>query len=368
MLKFLKKLNTNLNLFKALGKKTIAFTSFLKQRKLLTFFIILVIGLGSFFAYRKFAPQPPEKIYELTTVSKQDVSKQVTASGIIISETQVDLKFQTAGQLAWVGVKKGDYVNQWQALASLDQRELKKNLQNELRDYSKERNDFEEDIRETYKDTVLTDTFKRILQKNQWDLEKTVLDVEIDDIALKFATLITPIAGIVTHIDVPIAGINITAAKAVFTIADPDNLIFQAQIDEADIGFLSASQSAQLILDAYPDESIPLTINRIDFNSTADSSGSTVYLVEFKLKNNSSQKFRLGMNGEVIINVAEKKDVLAIPYQSLIENDQDKVQIVQDKQVVDQPVTVGLIGEDFIEITSGLTSGQTIVVSKKSKK
>jgi len=365
MLKFLKKLNTNLNLFKALGKKTIAFADFLKQRKLLTFFILLAIGFASFFAYRKFAPQSPEKIYELTTVAKQDIIKQVAASGIIISETQVDLKFQTAGQLAWVGVKEGDYVNQWQALASLDQRKLKKDLQNELRDYSKERNDFEEDIRETYKDIIRTNTLKRILQKNQWDLEKAVLDVEIDDIALKFATLISPINGIVTHIDVPIAGINITAAKAVFTVADPDNLIFQAQIDEADIGFLSASQSAELILDAYPDEAIPLTINRIDFSSTADSSGSTVYLVEFKLKNSGLQKFRLGMNGEVIINVAEKKNVLAVPYQSLIEDGEDKVQIIKDQQVIDQPVTVGLIGEDFIEITSGLTQGQTIVVSKK---
>ena len=89
----------------------------------------------------------------------------------------------------------------------LDTRELQKKLQKALKDYMKERWDFEQE-RENYGITTdnldsytLSNEVRRILEKNQFDLDKAVLDVELKDIALKYATLISPISGIVTHID-----------------------------------------------------------------------------------------------------------------------------------------------------------------------
>jgi len=368
MLKLLKKLNTNINLFQALFKKLKKLIQFLKQRKLLTAFIIIVLTILGFVAYNKFVPKPPEKVYQLTQVKKSDLTQTITASGKIRSETEVKLKFQTSGQLTWVGVKEGDYVKKWQAIASLDQRELKKTLEQELIDYSKERNDFEEDILKTYKDTVITNTIKRILQKNQWDLNRAILDVELQDITLKYATLISPIDGIVTNIDVPVAGVNITPTTAYFTIADPNNLVFEAEIDETDIGLVTANQSAELILDAFLDDPIPITVDLIDFSASADSSGSTVFIVKFNLSNNGSRQFRLGMNGEVYITVSERQNVLTIPIEALIEDETQEVKVVENGKVIEKQVTTGIFSDDFIEITSGLNESDTIVVGKISKK
>jgi RND family efflux transporter MFP subunit len=368
MIKFLKNLNTNLNLFKSLFKKIKSFFNFLKRHKLFTAFIVIVVVLLSFVLYRKYAPKSPDQLYQLETIQKQDIKQIVSASGSIASETEVDLKFQTSGLLAWVGVKEGDLVKKWQAIASLDTRALRKSLEQELIDYSKGRNDFEEMRLETYGEgTDLTDTIKRILQKNQWDLNRAVLDVELQSITMQYATIISPIDGIVTHIDVPVPGVNITATTALFTIADPQNLEFIAKIDEVDIGFLEATQSAQIILDSYPDDPIDTFISSIDFASTTDSSGSTVYLARFKLNNPNLNHYRLGMNGEVIITTSQKSDVIAVPYQSILEDDQTEVQLIKEDQIIKVPVTTGIIGEDYIEITSGLTEGQTIVVSKKQK-
>lgn len=350
MLKFLSKLNTNLNLLQALSKKLTGFGKFLKTRKLLTGFLLLVIILSGFFGYKKFGPKKISDLYEL-----------------IKSQSQVDLKFQTSGQLTWVNVQEGDFVKKWQAIAGLDQQELKKNLQKYPLDFSKERADFDEDLKVTYLDKVLTDTISRILQKNQYDLDKAVLDVELKDIALKYSTLISPLAGIVTHIDVPLAGVNITPAAAVFTVADPDHLEFEAIIDEVDIGLIKLSQSARLTLDAYPDEIINLTVDSINFNSSLDSSGSTVFLVKFRVENNPEQKFKLGMNGEVTITVAEKANVLAVPLSSILENGTATVQLVKDNTLINQTVALGISSDDLVEITSGLSENQTIVVSKKSK-
>lgn len=370
MIKLLKKINTNINLFQALFKKLKKLIQFLKQRKLLTAFIIIVLAILSFVAYNKFVPKPPEKIYQLTQVKKNDLTQTITASGKIQSETEVKLKFQTSGQLTWVGVKEGDSVQKWQAIASLDQRELRKKLENELRDYSKERNDFEEGRLVTYnRDNIaITDTIKRILQKNQWDLDKAVLDVEIESIALKYATLTSPIDGIVTNIDVPVAGVNITPTTAYFTIADPNNLVFEAEIDETDIGLVAINQSAELILDAFLDDPIPVTVNLINFSASADSSGSTVFIVKFNLSNNNSHQFRLGMNGEIYITVSEKQNILTIPIEALIEDETQEVKVIENGKVIEKQVTTGIFSDDFIEIISGLNESDTIVVGKISKK
>jgi RND family efflux transporter MFP subunit len=368
MLSFLKQLNTNLNLFQALSKKLKSLISYLKQRKLFTGFIILVSFGAVILGIKHLVPVPLEKRYQLATVSRQDLKKTVTSSGTIESQTQLELKFQTSGQLAWVNVHEGDEVKKWQALAGLDPRELQKTLEKYLRDYSKERNDFDEAQLETYRNQELTDTVKRILEKNQWDLEKAVLDVELRDLALKYATLLSPIDGLVTHIDVPVSGVNITPAAAVFTVVDPVNLNFEAEIDETDIGFLAVKQPAELSLDAYLDETFPVTVDSIDFNSTLASDGSTVFIAKFKLDNPDRTKFRLGMNGEVKITVAEKTDALTVPIEAVIEQETDVVKVIKDNQVIEQPVQLGLITDDQAEVLSGLEPGQTIVVSEKLKK
>lgn len=320
--------------------------------------IVLLVLAAAYFAWQKFRPRSIEKQYQLVPVTREDLRQTVTASGKIRSKTQVDLKFQTSGLLAWVGVQEGDSVKKWQAVASLDRRELQKDLQKYLLDFSKERADFDEDLKITYRDKSLTDTISRILQKNQYDLDKAVLDVEIQDIALKLATLVSPISGIVTRAEPPVSGINVTPTTAVFTVADPGNLIFEAEIDEADVGQIEVGQSAELILDAFPDEPINSAVNRIDFNATVDSSGATVYQVELELANPA--KFRLGLNGEATITIAEKTNVLTVPFASITSD--NRVQVVRNGRLETVTVIPGIASDERREIISGLSEGEQVVL------
>ena len=160
---------------------------------------VLAAGGGGV-AYQKQQVQMVTKNFSIKTevVRRMIFEKTITSSGKTKAKKSVDLKFQTSGKLTWVGVKEGDRVTAYQAIASLDSREVQKNLEKALRDYSSERNDFEETWRVTYKgmknpDTALTDTVKRILEKNQWDLEKAVLDVELKHLSLEYSSLLSPI-------------------------------------------------------------------------------------------------------------------------------------------------------------------------------
>ncbi len=334
------------------------------MKKIIYTILILAVLAIAYFSYQKFRPKSPQELYELAPAKIANLTQTVTASGKIKSQTQVDLKFQTSGQLAWIGVKEGDQVKKWQTLASLDKRELQLNLQKYLLDFSKERQDFDEDQKTTYRDKTLTDTISRILAKNQSDLDKAVLDVEIKDLAVKLATLVSPIDGIITNIDIPVPGVNIISTAANFTVADPENLVFEAEIDETDIGKLKLGQTGRLILDAFPNTPFNLTVDSIDFNSSTDAAGSTIYLVKFNLTNDTDLSYRLGMNGEVIITTNQKEAVLTVPIEAVSNN---QIQLVEANQITQQTVVTGIESDTEVEIISGLTADQLVVIGNKSK-
>lgn len=302
---------------------------------------------------------------ETAKIGFKDIKMTVSATGQTEAEEEVSLKFQTSGKLAWVGVKKGDYVKKWQAIASLDKEELQKNLKKKLLDYMKERWNFEQITLDDYRDMALTETIRRTKEKAQFDLDKSVLDVEIADIALKYATIFTPIEGIVTKIDTPFAGVNVTPTSTEFIISNPNTMVFKAKVDEIDIGKIYLGQKAKVILDAYAEEEIESKVSEIDFSPTITSSGGTAYLVTFPLpQNNSSQKYKLGMNGEVQITIAEIQHTLAVPLDALqTDNQHFYVWVRKDENYEKKWVKTGISDDSYIQILEGLEEGQEVVIS-----
>jgi RND family efflux transporter MFP subunit len=330
--------------------------------------IVITIGaltIGGGTAVRqKVATQKTASAVTTAKAERQDFVKSISSSGKTAADKSVELKFQTSGKLSWVGVKEGDTVAAYQAIATLDKREVQKNLEKALRDYSKDRNDFEETWRVTYdgKKTTdtLTDTVKRILEKNQWDLELAVLDVELKNLAVEYATLVTPIAGVVTHIDTPYAGINITPATSVFEVSDPTSIIFEANIDEVDINGIALGQMAKISLDAYPDATFSGVISYIALTSELSSGGSTVFPVKITFDN--PEDLRIGLNGDVAIELSREEAALTVPLEAIREDKDGTYVYKKDgNSYVRQPVTTGVRGETEVVVTDGLQEDDTVV-------
>lgn len=337
----------------------------MKNKKLfflIGIFLLIAVG-GSLFIFKR---RTKEEI-KTTKVTKKDLMKIISASGKVKSENEVTLKFQTSGKLSWVGVKEGDQVKKWQAIASLDKRELEKELKKELVDYMNERWNFEED-RETYHVTTddldkytLTNAVRRLLEKAQFDLDRDVLDVEIAHLAVELATIVTPIEGIVTHIDVPMAGVNITPAQATFIIADPNQMVFEANVDEVDIGGIETGQEAILTLDAYLEEEIKSEVIQISFQAITTRGGGTAFPVKIRLPENKTLRFKLGMNGDVEIILEKKEDVLVVPLEA-VKKKKGKafVKVLENGNLKEVEITTGLETETKIEVLSGLEEGQKV--------
>lgn len=336
--------------------------------------ILLVFPLFVLPRVKAYLEGPTAK-YETTKVKRGDITKTVSASGEIMAEKQVTLRFQTSAQLVWVGVKEEDKVKKWQAIASLDVREVEKNIKKKLLAYMNERWDFEQSM-EDYgvegvpieKVGVLTEAERRILEKAQFNLDSAVLDVEIQDLAKTLATIYSPIDGIVTDIETPIAGVNITPATAEFIIADPSEMKFVANVDESDIGQVKIGQDVEIILDAYLDEVFDSTVKKISFSAVTTSGGGTAFPVEMTLPENLEQKFKVGMNGDVEIIISSAEEILTVPTEAVIEKNGKKfVKIIEGRDIIEVEVETGIESETRTQILKGLAEGQTIITGEKKK-
>ncbi|MBN1263383.1 MAG: efflux RND transporter periplasmic adaptor subunit [Candidatus Pacebacteria bacterium] len=345
-----------------------------KRHKILASLLFFLILLGVIYLPRKVRRlvQGAEAEYETVTPRTTDLIQVVDVSGEIKAKEQVSLRFQGSGKLAWVGVEKGDWVKRGQAIASLDKRSLQKTLEKELYDYLSERWDFEQnhDDYDTsglpLQTAPLTDAARRVLEKAQYDLNKTVLDYEIAQISYELAFLYSPIEGIVTRIEAPVAGINITPATAEFVITNPGIMFFEALIDEADIGQIREGQETILNLDAYPDQEFVGTISKIDFTSVPTSGGGTAYPAEISLGDNSDRRFKVGMNGDGEIIIARREEAISIPLEAISEkNGSTRVLVIKDKKLEEVEIKTGLSTDTRIEVISGLSKDQKVVTGKK---
>jgi HlyD family secretion protein len=314
--------------------------------------VLLVILIALIIIFR---PKPPAPL-ETTVVKEGKITEAISATGTVDAVNRVDLVFAAPGKVTYVGAQKGDTVEAGQVIATLDQRTAQKNLENSLRDYAKARNTYEETKDDN--GTAANDEVRRILENNQYDLEKAVTSVELQQLAKQNSVLTSPIGGIVIRADVPVAGMNATAAST-YTIVDPDSLLFQVEIDNADIGRVRLAQPVNITLDAYPDTPITAAVTAIDFASHKTDTGGNAFFVEVELPL-GSHDFRIGMGGDAEIILAEKKKTIVVPIASL--EDDRYVYVKNDKGYEKRGVKIGLISDTEAEIITGVEKGEIVSV------
>lgn len=313
-----------------------------------------------------FRPKPPKPI-ATTTIHPTNVTQVVSVSGTVAAKKSVNLTFPIGGTIAWLGVQKGDIVTAGQTIAMLDERTAQKNLQAALISYSLQRNTFDQNIANNNgindPANALNDNMKRILQNNQYNLDQAVNSVELQDLARQQAVLTTPIAGLVTRADAQAAGVTANATT-VFTITDPTSIVFDMDVDEADVSKITTSQTAKITLDAYPDSAFSLPISSIDFVSHTTTSGGNAYTVEAKIADNPNYRYRVGMNGNADIVTAQRIGVLSVPLSAI--TDDQAVYVKEGKKYAKRKIHLGLQSDTDAEVTAGLSAGDIVALDPNS--
>lgn len=332
---------------------------FLKKKWKLLLVVLIVIAVVFTFLQNRNKNQ-----VQLTFINpiRKDLVSSITISGRVDAKERAQLRFVAGGKLVYLGAKQGDAVKKWQSLATIDRSTLQKQMDQNLNLYMKERYDFE-DTRDDIKDRVLDTQETRDVAKQQYDLENQVLNVEIQSIAIANTTIYSPFEGILTVVPTNVTGVQLLATDY-FEVVNPKTLIFRAAIDEIDMHRISKGQSGQIVLDAYDGEQIDTYISYVAYTSSESSSG-TVFLVEFPIDSQNMEKYRIGMNGDALIKIEEKKDVLTVPLDAISERE-DKVFVnikADNKEGFEErEIKVGLESEDEIEVLEGLNENDQVLL------
>jgi multidrug efflux pump subunit AcrA (membrane-fusion protein) len=129
-------------------------------------------------------------------------------------------------------------------------------------------------------------------------------------------------------------------------------------VDEADIGNVVEGQNVDVVLDAFPTNTLSLIVDKIDFVSHTTSSGGNAFTVEAKLLENSS--YRVGMSGNADIIIDSRRGVISVPSSSLLED--NYLYVKRGKYFEKRKISVGLESDTQAEIISGLLEGDEVAI------
>ncbi|MCW3812912.1 efflux RND transporter periplasmic adaptor subunit [Micromonospora sp. DR5-3] len=165
------------------------------------------------------------------------------------------------------------------------------------------------------------------------------------------------------------AGGRVTAGTPVLTIVDTGQLGLLAEVDETDVLLVRAGLTAAVELDAVTGATYDATVRSVDVLPTSSARGGVTYRVRLSLgagrlgEGEAAPAPRPGMNAVIHLRVREAADAVAVPASAVFSADgRDAVWVLRDGKADRVPVTVGVQGQDLVQIVSGVQAGDRIVV------
>jgi HlyD family secretion protein len=176
---------------------------------------------------------------------------------------------------------------------------------------------------------------------------------------LQYATITAPFSGVVVSRSLdPGAYVTPGTSTPILTIADLDHLYVIVNITEADLTAVHKGDAAQIQVDAYPGQTFRGAVSRIA--GGVDPVTRTVQ-VETDVPN-TGHPLRPGMYATVQL-AAGSQPGLVLPLSALVTvSGQHYVWVVIDGKTTERPVTVGRATGDVVEITSGVSEQDLVVV------
>jgi macrolide-specific efflux system membrane fusion protein len=153
-----------------------------------------------------------------------------------------------------------------------------------------------------------------------------------------------------------------SSSSGFVTLVGLSSMQVTAAFAESDVAKLAVGQPATVTVSALGGAQLAAHIAAI--NPIASSSSSVVqYTVTFAL-DQANKQLKPGMTANVAVTVAEKDNVLQVPSAAVTGSGRNaRVTVLKNGVSQTVPVIAGLAGDSSTEIVSGLTAGETYVIS-----
>ena len=334
---------------------------------------IIIIGAAVGYNYYTEQKEAEEvKTYDTASVVRMDLIKTVSATGTVQPRDSVEVSSKITARIKEVLVSENDVVTAGQTVAILDGKDFEAK-----RDQAKFRlTNAEQKLTRMRRLYEIGAKSKEELEdaEYEYDTAKSLLEEAESDVA---ETVITaPMDGIVVG-EPKTAGSMATQGSdnptVIMRIADLSEKLVKAKVDETDIGSIRIGENATFTVDAHPNEKFAARVTKISqtdtsnswdidnsSSSSSSSSNSVIYYYVTLEAPDPSNLLLPAMTARLDIIVGEVKDALCVPIAALkTDNNGAYVEKItkppQGQKGGDIAtkiyVTVGLYGDEFVEIT-----------------
>jgi HlyD family secretion protein len=368
---------------------------------------------------------------QVTAVAKRSVSKVITASGEIQPKRRVNVSASAIGKVTRLAVKEGDHVEKGDFLLEIDAEPYESSVDQlnamvrgaqasvELEQAALKKTEYDFDrAQQLYDKGFMSDndlkSAKSALEMAQARAKSAAESLMQAEASLKKARhdlrqmrITAEMSGIITALNVEegesaIMGTINNPGTVLLTIADLSEIEAEVRVDETEVVLVKPGQPAVVRLDARPDTTFRGLVTEVGNSAIRSQAGLGQESVDFKVVvalREEIPDIRPGLSASVDITVAEEKDVLAVPIQSLTVRDEARLKrerrrgagkdaataadtaasdttaadedekprdiegvfVVGDGVARFRPLRVGIAGQSHFVVKSGLAAGEEVV-------
>jgi len=361
--------------------------------------VLLLAGAG-FGIYQAFSPasNTAQAQTRSTPVRRATVSETISAAGTLASTYTGSANFAGSGKVTSISVKVGDVVSVGQKLATIDNTTATKQLSVAKANLAvaQENLDDAEAAAATPTPTPSNGSQQQSTTTSITSLEakldQSQLDVQTAQAGVDATVLYAPGAGTVTAVNGTVgqqssssgssssaqssssssgstggqqsstSSTTSSSSTGFITLTNMAGLVVDTSVAEIDVSKVKTGQKATVTLNALPDKPVQATVSSI--NLTPTTSGSVVSYGAQLTLSAAPEGLRPGQSASVVITVAEAENALSVPAAAVqTVGTNSVVTVLENGQNVARPVQVGIRGESTVQITSGLTEGESVVLT-----
>lgn len=295
-------------------------------------------------------------------VERGDVASVVSATGTISPVNMVDVSSKISALIKDMKVKENDQVIVGQVLVTLDDTHLQALVAQAQARLSNAASIYHR----TQRLNDIGSVSNQALDTSRSDY--SVAQAAYDDAVsqLNETVIRSPINGQVIGKPIPAGqsvSANASSPMVILTVADMSTMQIETQVDESDIGKIKVGQKVTFTVDAYPTKTFSGVVSNVSQKATVVSN--VVYYKVLVNVDTTDNLLKPTMTARVSINIAESKNALFVPMAAVkANNGQQYVMVVQNGKPQNTLVTTGIVGDNKIEIVSGVTEGDQVLASQ----
>ncbi|UCG62854.1 MAG: efflux RND transporter periplasmic adaptor subunit [Candidatus Zixiibacteriota bacterium] len=349
--------------------------------------VIAVVVVGYFLLKDSVSPATKVKVAVVTHLSGSESQASLVASGYVVAQRKAEVASKGTGRLKYLGFEEGDTVLANQVIAELENDDIKANLElaranllsaeadslNAGRNFRRHKQLYESGsiTLALYEDAETAFTLARA------SVAASVAAVAAAEVELENTYIRAPFTGTILTKNADVGEMVTPFASAasskgsVVTLADMGSLEVEADVSESNIHKVKVGQKCDIILDAYPSVSYPGYVKKIV--PTADRARATVLTkvafeqIDDRVLPEMSARVNFFEAGQPVADASLTKAIAVNKDAVTSRDDQKVVFVVEDNEVRMANVETGRMLADKVEIITGLTAGDVVVLSPPGK-